>query len=61
MSKSSKVPDAWDDDWEAQPDPAQQQAPAALEPKVPLTKKERWARHAETQRKLWEEAYTSLL
>jgi len=58
LSKKTPVPDAWDDDWEIQADRA-----AAAEPEpVPsepaqaqqLSKKERLARHAEDNRKLWE-------
>ncbi|CAM1506967.1 Fc.00g066080.m01.CDS01 [Cosmosporella sp. VM-42] len=51
------VPDAWEDDWESQADksiPEPQQA----EPQAPLSKAERLAKHAETNRKLWESAET---
>jgi hypothetical protein len=60
MPKANNVPDAWDDDWEAQADRAAQdeeQEPApAPDAEAPLTRKERLARHAEMQRKLWQEA-----
>ncbi|KAK3341110.1 hypothetical protein B0T25DRAFT_330808 [Lasiosphaeria hispida] len=58
MPKNNQVPDAWDDDWEAQADgPAKE--PAAQQPApqdVPMTRAERLAKHAEEQRKLWESA-----
>lgn len=56
MPKKSAVPDAWDDDWEAQADslPNDPEPPAA-EP-APSTKAERLARHVESNRKLWESA-----
>ena len=59
MAKSSKVPDAWDDDdWEAQADRAAQEEPLPEPgPQVPLTRAQRLAKHAEAQRKLWESAY----
>ncbi len=61
MARPNQVPDAWDDDWEAQADRAEKQSPVpALEQgQQPLSKKERWAKHVEAQRKLWEEAYAN--
>jgi len=57
MSKKCAVPDAWDDDWESQADKADAAAAAAkVEEEVKVTKAERLARHAETNRKLWESA-----
>jgi hypothetical protein len=54
MVKNDKVPDAWDDDWEAQADRAANDADP--EPEPSLTRAERMAKHAETQRRLWESA-----
>jgi hypothetical protein len=56
MSKNVAVPDAWDDDWESQADKADAAAAAAKEEAVKITKAERLAKHAETNRKLWESA-----
>jgi hypothetical protein len=62
MVNKDKVPDAWDDDWEAQADKAakaeEQQAPE--QPVTSMTRAERLARHADSQRKLWESACVSL-
>ena len=57
MSKKAAVPDAWDDDWEAQADKADA-APEIAKAKeiVRVTKAERLAKHAETNRKIWESA-----
>ncbi|KAK3694696.1 hypothetical protein B0T22DRAFT_477430 [Podospora appendiculata] len=56
MTKKGKVPDAWDDDdWEAQVDQSPKNEPEP-ELQAPITRAERLARHAETQRKLWESA-----
>jgi len=58
MSKKSVVPDAWDDDWESQADKAHAAAAAAkADEEVKVSKAERLAKHAETNRKLWESAY----
>ncbi|OAA48634.1 hypothetical protein NOR_01884 [Metarhizium rileyi] len=61
--KKSKVPDAWDDDWEAQADTTaaeddenSQQGGVSLQPAQPLTKSERVTRHEEANRKMWESA-----
>jgi hypothetical protein len=57
MSKKSAVPDAWDDDWESQADKADAAASAAkADEEVKISKAERLAKHAETNRKLWESA-----
>lgn len=55
---TTKVPDAWeDDDWGVQADRIAPSPPPELQ--VPLTKKERLAQHAESNRKLWESAQES--
>lgn len=57
MNKKAVVPDAWDDDWESQADKADAAVAAAKEEEeVKVTKAERLAKHAETNRKLWESA-----
>lgn len=57
MSKNkAPVPDAWEDDWEAQADKVVNE-PEQSAPQAPLTKAERLAQHAEQNRKLWESAY----
>jgi hypothetical protein len=61
MVKKTAVPDAWDDDWEAQADKlvsddSNKKPEPEPEPEIPQTKAERLARHAETNRKLWESA-----
>jgi hypothetical protein len=49
------IPDAWDDDWEAQADqPVKEEV--APEPPAPKSKADRMAQHAETNRKIWESA-----
>ncbi|KAI1400317.1 hypothetical protein F4819DRAFT_378954 [Hypoxylon fuscum] len=62
---STKVPDAWeDDDWEVQADKAdepelqqpQSQSQSQPQPQPTLSKAERMAQHAESNRKLWESA-----
>jgi len=51
------VPDAWDDDWESQADKADVVAEASkAEEEVKVTKAERLAKHAETNRKIWQNA-----
>lgn len=60
MPNKDKVPDAWDDDWEAQADGGAPLEEPAQEP-VALTRTERLARHEEAQRKLWEAAYVMFL
>lgn len=61
MPKNNKVPDAWDDDWEALADRAEKEEPeasaSAAEVQAPLSKAERIRKHQEEQRKLWESAY----
>jgi hypothetical protein len=56
MGKNTKtVPDAWEDDWEAQADKMVQE-PEQPTLQAPLSKSERLAQHAEQNRKLWESA-----
>ncbi|PHH68166.1 hypothetical protein CDD82_793 [Ophiocordyceps australis] len=50
------VPDAWDDDWEAQADQAQPSSLDAASSSAPLSKAERLTQHAEANRKIWESA-----
>jgi hypothetical protein len=58
MSKKAVIPDAWDDDWESQADKVDAEAgKAKAEEQVKVTKAERLARHAETNKKIWESAY----
>ncbi|KAI8719072.1 hypothetical protein NCS52_00687600 [Fusarium sp. LHS14.1] len=58
MSKNkAPVPDAWEDDWEAQADKVVNE-PEQSAPQATLTKAERLAQHAEQNRKLWESADT---
>ncbi|KAH0595663.1 hypothetical protein MHUMG1_06840 [Metarhizium humberi] len=63
MNKSG-IPDAWDDDWEAQADRGaveddenHQQGGVSLQASQPLTKAERITQHEEANRKMWESAY----
>ncbi|OAA82410.1 hypothetical protein LEL_01955 [Akanthomyces lecanii RCEF 1005] len=56
MGKKTVVPDAWDDDWEAQADQAAKEEAENPTPAPVLTKSERLAVHAESNRKLWESA-----
>jgi hypothetical protein len=59
MSKKAAIPDAWDDDWEAQADKADAAAAAESnkpEKELKVSKAERLARHAETNKKIWESA-----
>lgn len=58
VKKTATVPDAWEDDWETQADKSMPE-PEKQEPQAPLTKAERLAQHAETNRKLWESACVS--
>ncbi|OLN88563.1 hypothetical protein CCHL11_01974 [Colletotrichum chlorophyti] len=51
------MPDAWEDDWESQADKLDAQARVQPEPQAPLSRAERLAQHAESNRKLWESAY----
>ena len=58
MNKKSTVPDAWDDDWEAQADKVDAAAEEAkAEEQVKVSKAERLAKHAETNKRIWESAY----
>jgi hypothetical protein len=57
MSNKNAVPDAWDDDWESQADKADAaSATAKVDEEIKISKAERLAKHAETNRKLWESA-----
>ncbi|KFA71703.1 hypothetical protein S40288_08987 [Stachybotrys chartarum IBT 40288] len=56
MGSTSQVPDAWDDDWEPQAEPAPKQNLQQPAPQALLSKAERLAQHAETNRKLWQSA-----
>ena len=58
MSKRPAIPDAWDDDWESQADKADQTAAVAKveEQQVKISKAERLAKHAETNKKIWDSA-----
>jgi len=59
MLKKS-VPDAWDDDWETLADKEGQAEEVKPEPpEAPLTKAERLAKHAESNKKLWDSAYVT--
>ncbi|KAM4055124.1 hypothetical protein HRG_005931 [Hirsutella rhossiliensis] len=55
---AADIPDAWDDDWEAQVDSLPQQDVQPEGTSAPLTKAERLEQHAEANRKLWESADT---
>jgi hypothetical protein len=59
MSKKAAVPSAWDDDWESQADALDAAPPPkkVVEDEPKLSKAERLARHAETNKKIWESAY----
>ncbi len=50
-----KVPDAWDDDWETAADKADVENTPPKE-QAPMSRAERLAKHAESNKKLWEEA-----
>ncbi|GKT83461.1 hypothetical protein Ct61P_01311 [Colletotrichum tofieldiae] len=57
MVKKVPVPDAWeDDDWESAADKIDGGAPLEPEPQASLSRAERLAQHAESNRKLWESA-----
>jgi hypothetical protein len=62
VKKPAAIPDAWDDDWEAQADrlKPEDKAPES-EPSPPRSKSERLAQHVEANRKLWESAYVCSL
>ncbi|ATZ55225.1 hypothetical protein BCIN_11g05050 [Botrytis cinerea B05.10] len=62
MSKKPSAPSAWDDDWESQAD-AWDATPTpnkAVEDEPKISKAERLAKHAETNKKIWESAYVLL-
>ncbi|KAJ9157834.1 hypothetical protein NKR23_g56 [Pleurostoma richardsiae] len=59
MVGKGKVPDAWDDDWESAADKTardEEEAEQHATPPPPMTKAQRLAKHAESNRKLWESA-----
>ena len=57
MGKKTELPDAWDDDWEAQADNADEAANvAAAEEQVKISKAERLAKHAELNKQIWQSA-----
>ena len=57
MVKKSAVPDAWDDDWEAQADITDEAASAdAAEEQVKISKAERLVKHAELNKQIWQSA-----
>jgi hypothetical protein len=57
MGKKTAVPDAWDDDWESQADKTEEiVVAAAAEEQVKTSKAERLAKHAESNKQLWESA-----
>lgn len=62
MVKKAAVPDAWDDDWESQADKAEAtvDTPKA-DQEVKLTKAEKLAKHAEINRKIWQNAWVLLV
>ncbi|KAI4870366.1 hypothetical protein F4820DRAFT_253796 [Hypoxylon rubiginosum] len=51
---TTNVPDAWEDDWEMQADKAEPEAQSSQAPT--MSKAERLAQHAESNRKIWESA-----
>lgn len=61
MVKKTAVPDAWDDDWEEAVNKADdvETTSSKQAPEVKETKAERLAKHAETNKKLWQSAYAS--
>lgn len=62
MGKNTAVPDAWDDDWESQADKADETATAAAaEEQVKISNAERLAKHAESNKQLWESASVPIL
>lgn len=57
MGNKGPIPDAWDDDWESQADTADREAEEVkVEEQVRVTKAQRMAIHAETNKKIWESA-----
>jgi len=60
VKKKSVIPDAWDDDWEAQADKAEASTSSSQileqEPATKVSKAERLAKHAESNKKLWDSA-----
>ncbi|KAI5466137.1 hypothetical protein BGZ63DRAFT_400543 [Mariannaea sp. PMI_226] len=57
MGKKSAVPDAWEDDWEAQADKvSEEDEQRRPEAQATQTKAQILAQHAEANRKIWESA-----
>ncbi|CAG8978756.1 hypothetical protein HYALB_00012741 [Hymenoscyphus albidus] len=58
MVKKAAIPDAWDDDWEslADKEAGGVQLTQPPEEEVKISKAERLARHAETNKKIWQSA-----
>jgi hypothetical protein len=63
MMKGNKIPDAWDDDWEAQVAKEDEASESTDKPQetTSMTRSERLAKHAEAQRTLWEAAYVKIV
>ncbi|KAI1328303.1 hypothetical protein F5Y16DRAFT_398477 [Xylariaceae sp. FL0255] len=56
VGKKSKIPDAWDDDWETLADREPAEPARQPEPQLPMSKAERLAQHTESNKKLWASA-----
>jgi hypothetical protein len=57
MGNKSAVPDAWDDDWESQADKEEGEVNITKSKEVvKVTRAERLAQHAETNKKIWDSA-----
>jgi hypothetical protein len=61
-NKAAAVPDAWDDDWEAQADAEEEGGVKLSQPQEEhkLSKAEILARHKEENKKMWQSAYALL-
>jgi hypothetical protein len=61
-NKAAAVPDAWDDDWEAQADAEEEGGVklSQLQEEHKLSKAEILARHKEENKKMWQSAYALL-
>ncbi|KAI1006903.1 hypothetical protein K3495_g1311 [Podosphaera aphanis] len=56
MSKKAAIPDAWDDEWESLVDEGPRAALDQVAAEPTLTKAERLAQHAETNKRIWRSA-----
>jgi hypothetical protein len=57
MGAKSAVPDAWEDDWESQADKEEGGVDISTPSEVvKVTRAERLAQHAETNKKIWDSA-----